>query len=268
MPVRMIAIDLDGTLLHDDMTISAYSRRVIRKAMQKGYEIVVATGRMWDSARAKAEMLQLGNVPLICYTGAWIMMSETGEPVRQEGLSPELASAILIESRKQGWQATSFIDDRIYMDKPNGTEEKYQKYRSKKPMYIGEDFYCPTKPVTRIVFADPSPEKRMDIRKGIEKRFGSEVDVVFPGDDFIDVHKKGVNKAAAVQFLCKQKGISPKEVMAFGNTENDVPLLRMAGFSYAVSNADEVAKKAARFLCPSNEEDGVAKVIDEMLLEK
>ena len=55
MTIRLIAIDLDGTLLHDDMTISDYSRKVIRKAMERGYEIVVATGRMWDSARKKAE---------------------------------------------------------------------------------------------------------------------------------------------------------------------------------------------------------------------
>ena len=76
MSIRMIAIDLDGTLLHDDMTISAYSREVIQRAIQKGYEIVVATGRMWDSARSKVALLRLGNVPVICYTGAWIMWSE------------------------------------------------------------------------------------------------------------------------------------------------------------------------------------------------
>ena len=81
MSIRMIAIDLDGTLLHDDMTISAYSREVIQKAIQKGYEIVVATGRMWDSARSKVALLRLGNVPVICYTGAWIMWSETGGAV-------------------------------------------------------------------------------------------------------------------------------------------------------------------------------------------
>lgn len=83
----------------------------------------------------------------------------------------------------------------------------------------------------------------MAIRQVVEDKFSGLVDVVFPGDDFVDVHKKGVNKGAAVRFLCDQKGISPDEVMAFGNTENDVPLLRMAGLSYAVSNADEVAKK-------------------------
>ena len=72
MSIRMIAIDLDGTLLHDDMTISDYSREVIQKAMKKGYQIVVATGRMWDSAKSKVARLHLGNVPVICYTGAWI----------------------------------------------------------------------------------------------------------------------------------------------------------------------------------------------------
>lgn len=266
MAVRLIAIDLDGTLLHDDMTISDYSRNVIKKAQAQGYEIVVATGRMWDSARKKAETLHLGNVPLICYTGAWIMMSETGEPVRQDGLFPDLASKILLESKRRGWNATSFMDDVIYMDKPNGTEEKYQKYRSKKPVYIGGEFYHPDKLVTRIVFADPSLEKRLAIRQVVEEKFKGQVDVVFPGDDFVDVHKKGINKAAAVRFLCDKKGITPEEVMAFGNTENDVPLLQMAGLSYAVSNADEVAKEAARAICPSNEEDGVAKTIEKVLL--
>lgn len=74
--------------------------------------------------------------------------------------------------------------------------------------------------------------------------------MVFPGDDFVDIHKKGVNKAAAVRFLCEKKGIRAYEIMAFGNTENDVPLLKMAGFSYAVSNADEVAKKQPASAAP------------------
>ena len=265
MSIRMIAIDLDGTLLHDDMSISDYSRQVIRRASDAGYRIVVATGRMWDSAQKKVRSLDLGNVPLICYTGAWVMMSETGEPLLQQGLDPKLASEILLESKRQGWQATSFMDDLIYMDAPNGTEVKYAKYRSKKPIFVGDDFYHPEKLVTRIVFADPSPEKRDAIRRVVEEKFGDKVDVVFPGDDFVDVHKKGVNKAEAVRFLCEKEGIGADEVMAFGNTENDVPLLKMAGLSYAVANADEVAKKAASHLCLSNEEDGVAKEIEKLL---
>lgn len=70
MSIRMMAIDLDGTLLHDDMTISSYSRDVIKKASEEGFKVVIATGRMCNSARKKMEVLELGNVPVVCYTGA------------------------------------------------------------------------------------------------------------------------------------------------------------------------------------------------------
>ena len=265
MSIRMIAIDLDGTLLHDDMTISAYSRSVIRRALAGGFKIVVATGRMWDSAKIKVDLLDLGNVPVICYTGSWIMMSETGEPVLQQGLDPELASRILYFAKEKGWGTTIFMNDQIYMEKPDGTEIKYQKYRSKKPQFLGDQFFHPHRLVTRVIFADPVIEKRMIIRKAIEEKFGNEVDIVFPGDDFVDVHKKGVNKAQAVRYLCEKEGIGPQEILAFGNTENDVPLLRYAGHSFAVANADKVAKEAAKGICLSNEEDGVAKEIEKLL---
>lgn len=265
MSIRMIAIDLDGTLLHDDMTISAYSREVIRKTIQKGYQIVVATGRMWDSAKSKVALLHLGNVPVICYTGAWIMWSKTGEPIRQDGLPADLASRVMLSAKEMGWDATAFWDNHIYMERPNGSEAKYQKYRTQKPQYLGEAFYHPPMTVTRVVFADAREEERSRIRAFLESRFGEEITVVYPGDDFVDVHKKGIDKASALSFLAKRRGIRPEEIMAFGNTENDVPMLRYAGVSYAVANADAIAKEAAGRICASNEEDGVAKVIAELV---
>lgn len=268
MSIRMIAIDLDGTLLHDDMTISETSRQVIHQAMLQGYRIVIATGRMWDSAKPKVDQLHLGNVPVICYTGAWIMMSETGEALWQDGIDPTLARAIFLEGKSFGWDATGFWDGHIYMEKPNGTEEKYQKYRTQKPIYLGEKFFHPTKKVTRIVFADPDIRNRENLRKHLEYIFAGQIDVIFPGDDFVDIHKKGTNKAKALSFLMEKEHIQPEEVMAFGNTENDVPMLQLAGISYAVANADEIAKKAATHICPSNEEDGVAKVIGELVARK
>lgn len=84
-------------------------------------------------------------------------------------------------------------------------------------------------------------------------------------DNFVDMHKSGINKATAVKYLADQAGISSSEIMAFGNTENDVPLLRMAGESYAVANADKIALDAAKAVCASNEEDGVAHMIEKLL---
>lgn len=268
MSIRMIAIDLDGTLLHDDMTISERARQVIHQAMIQGYRIVIATGRMWDSAKPKVDQLALGNVPVICYTGAWIMMSETGKPVWQDGIDPDLASAIFREGKSMGWDATGFWDGHIYMEKPNGTEAKYQKYRTQKPIYLGDEFFHPAQKVTRIVFADPDLAIRETMRKHLENTFGDQIDVIFPGDDFVDIHKKGINKAKALSYLMEQEHIRPEEVMAFGNTENDVPMLRLAGISYAVANADEIAKEAATHICASNEEDGVAEVIEKLVASR
>lgn len=264
MKIRLAAIDLDGTLLHDDMSISERSKRAVRKAMESGIRIVVATGRMWRSAQIQTDFLGLGNVPVVCYTGSWIKMSESGETLLEEGLDPGLASEILQEGRKQGWHATFFAEDRIYMDKPDGTEEKYKKYRAVFPEFIGDAFYFPKQPVTRVVFSEPDEEKRAAMRKVLDEKFGERADIVYPGDDFIDLHKKGVSKASAVSFLMRKWGIRPEETAAFGNTENDVPLLQLAHFSYAVANAEPIAKEAAKYICGSNEEDGVAEVLEKL----
>lgn len=267
MKIKMAAIDLDGTLLHNDMSISEYSKEIIHEMENRGVKIVVATGRMFDSARPMAEALGLSDTPLICYTGAWVMMSHTGTPILQEGVDIPVAEKILAIARERNWLVHTFFDDYIYLPEPSETEEKYQKYRTKKVQYLGESFYHPEKKPTRLIFASESFLVRNEIRRTIESFFSHEVETVFPGDDFVDVHKKGINKGWAIQRLCRMWQISEDQVVAFGNTENDVSMLRRAGVSYAVANADQIAKDAATYICDSNENDGVAKILEQYLKE-
>lgn len=266
MKIKMAAIDLDGTLLHDDMSISDYTKDIVRQAERKGIRIVLATGRMFDSAQPKAEELGLADAPLICYTGAWIMMSRSGKPLFRDGIDISVAERILSIAKAKGWLVHTFYDDQIYLPMPSETEAKYKKYRAKAVQYLGEDFYRPVKKPTRLIFADESESVRKEIRRVIEAQFSSEVEVVFPGDDFVDVHRKGVSKGTALQKLCEMWNIAPAEIIAFGNTENDVSMLELAGVSYAVENADEAARLAAQHICESNENDGVAKVLETYLI--
>ena len=115
MKIKMAAIDLDGTLLHDDMSLSDFSKDIIRKAEHRGIRIVLATGRMFDAARPKAEELGLSDTPLICYTGAWIMMSRSGRPIWQDGVDISVAEKILLTAREKGWLVHTFFDDQIYL---------------------------------------------------------------------------------------------------------------------------------------------------------
>ena len=167
MKIKMAAIDLDGTLLRDDMSISDYSKDIIRKAERRGIRIVLATGRMFDAARPKAEELGLSDTPLICYTGAWIMMSRSGRPIWQDGIDISVAEKILLTAREKGWLVHTFFDDQVYLPEPDKTEAKYKKYRTKAVAYLGDTFYHPKKKPTRLIFADGSEAVRREIRRVI-----------------------------------------------------------------------------------------------------
>lgn len=267
MQIKLAAIDLDGTLLRNDMTISDYSKNVIQKIAKQGVHVVIATGRMFDSAQEKANQLALGDIPLICYTGAWIMFSQSGRALIQEGITAETTKKILAIARENHWLAHTFYNDQIYLPAPHPSEEIYQKYRSKKVKYLGEKFYHPEEKSTRIIFASLYESVRYQIRERMEKSFGEEIEVVFPGDDFVDVHKKGIDKGWALSRLCKWWNLSKEGVVSFGNTENDISMMKFSGQSWAVSNADKVALLAADHICGSNENDGVARVLESLFIK-
>lgn len=267
MHLQLVAIDLDGTLLHEDMSISEYSKWVIREATAR-IRIVIATGRMFDSARAKVQLLGLGDVPVICYTGALIGLAESGIVLHHEGLPMDTAKKILEDSRKYKWTMQSYIDDAIYLPAPAEAEieEKSRRYRSKEVIYAGERFYHPEKEPTRFVLIEESEQKRKEIRSYLQKQYGHMVEMVHPGDVFLNIQKRGVSKGSALGMLGKEWGIPCEAMASFGNTENDVSMLAVTGWSYAVANAEAEAKAAAKVILKrTNEEDGPAHQLAELL---
>lgn len=265
MTPKIAALDLDETLLHSDMTISEYSRNVIRQVQQKGIHVVIATGRMFSSACLKARELDIGNVPVICYTGAWIGLCESGTVLHKDSLPLSEARSVLALARRKGWMIQSYINDVLCLPEEGELEKRYSRYRSKPPVYLGEAFWEPAEAPTRLILIEADPKRRQRIREELSDHFGDAVDMVYPGDDFIDIHKKGVSKASALRILCRQWKIGMGETAAFGNSENDVSMLREAGWSYAVSNAEPAALAAARFHIESNDRDGVARVLETFL---
>lgn len=267
MAIQLAALDLDGTLLHEDMTISDYSRRIIRQAAET-IRIVIATGRMFDSARAKVQPLGLGDVPIICYTGAWIGLAESGTVLHEEGIPLETALAILADSRRYQWTLQSYAEDEIYLPEPLSPdrEARLRRYRSKGIIPLGEVFYHPVQAPTRFVIVEESPRKRQAIRDYLEAQYGDVVEMVHPGDMFLNVQKKGVTKGSALCRLGREWHIAPEEMVSFGNTENDASMLALTGWSYAVANAEPEAKGAAKaVLTRTNDEDGPARQLAALL---
>lgn len=267
MAIKLAAIDLDGTLLRDDMTVSEYTREIVGRVAERGIRIVVATGRMFDSARAKAQLLGLPDMPVICYTGAWAGMSESGKLLWKDGLSKETAWKILADGKARGWLMQSYIDDDIFLAEESPLESMCRKFRAKQAKFIGDAFYTPAEGPTRIIIIEPDETKRDEMRAYLETKYGDDCEMVHPGDFFLDIHKRGVSKANALAHLAKVWGIEADEMVSFGNTENDVSMLTFTGMSYAVGNAEAPAKKAAKeILTRTNNEDAVAHQLEKLFL--
>ena len=91
--IKLIAIDLDDTLLHDDISVSDYTKKVLKSAMDKGVKIVIATGRMFQAARPWGQAIGLGDVPMICYTGSMTGLCERGKVLRDVRITERISSA-------------------------------------------------------------------------------------------------------------------------------------------------------------------------------
>lgn len=265
--IKLIAIDLDDTLLHDDISVSDYSKKVLKSAMDRGVKIVIATGRMFQAARPWGQAIGLGDVPMICYTGSMTGLCESGKVLRDVRIDYDLALEILSVIRKHGWYAHTYIDDELYVPFRDERTDAYEKQCGVKAHVAGDDFYTPKKAPTKILVCDYDMEVMKEIESVLRTGYADKVGQVKSKPFFFEMNNKECSKGNAVKALAESYGIEPSEIMAFGNGNNDASMLRMAGSSFAVANASPSAKEAAKGLTDSNNEDGVAKAIARYVLE-
>ena len=264
--IKMIAIDLDDTLLRDDISISDYTKETLQKAMAKGVKIVIATGRMFQAARPWGKAIGLGDVPMICYTGSLTGLCESGKLIRNVRVEKETALDILQTIKDHGWYAQTYIDDNLYVDTKNEWTRNYEKQCGVTAEAIGETFYHPEKGPTKILVCEYDLEKMKHIESVLKEKYGSLVNQVKSKPYFFEMNNKECSKGKAVLSLAEEWGIKADEIMTFGNGNNDVSMLSMTPWGFAVANATTSAKEAAAHETASNNEDGVAKAVEKYVL--
>lgn len=264
--IKMIAIDLDDTLLRDDISLSDYTKKTLQKAMAKGVKIVIATGRMFQAARPWGKAIGLGDVPMICYTGSLTGLCESGTLLRDVRIEKEMAWDILQTIKEHGWYAQTYIDDILYVEKRNEWTVNYEKQCGVTAVEAGEDFYHPKKCPTKILVCECDPEKMKTIEQVLKEKYSAQVNQVKSKPYFFEMNSKECSKGKAVRALAKEWGIALDEIMTFGNGNNDISMLSMTPWGFAVANATTGAKKAAAHETTSNNEDGVAKAVEKYVL--
>ena len=273
MPVKLIACDLDGTLLGaDHITVSERNKKVLFEAHEKGIKLAVATGRTLSVIYNVID--QLPFLDYVIYSnGAAVCDLKTAKTVYEDYMPAETVLDIFkflsrfpayFEFYQDGKQHSQNGREKYFtgMDLP---QEFLDSYAASTIMH-DDIMTLADKNVEKINLFYFGGEYYDEIKNYLFSHSG--IDCTSPVSGDIEMTAKGVDKAKALEGLCSELGIDSSEVMAFGDADNDLGMLEFAGYGTAMKNAAQICKNKAKYVTLTNEEDGVAAFVERYALGK
>lgn len=240
--VKLIALDMDGTLLTSEHQVTPYTEEVIAKALEKGIQVVLSTGRWLNSCYPYAEKLKLQSYLVTANGGEiWTVKKELVDQHLMDPAKMEKLWNLGIETGVGMWMIST---DGVYRETPP------------------EDFYAHN----WLKFGCESFDKeKLDVMVK-ELSYSDDLELTNSLPTNVEANPKGVSKASALELVCDKLGITMQNVMAVGDSLNDMKMIQQAGIGVAMGNAQDAIKQAADFVTDTNNQDGVAKAIERFAL--
>jgi Cof subfamily protein (haloacid dehalogenase superfamily) len=259
--IRLVASDLDGTLLRPDETVSDRTRSALAAAREAGITVVLVTGRPPRSLAPIAERIGLGGIA-ICANGAVIWDLDSATMVDYSPLAADVA-ARLVGALRQAIPGARFA---VELERGFGREAGWADAELlPSPDALEADaLELITGPVTKLLVRHPTLPFE-EVAERARGAVGGDAVVTWAGLRVVEISAAGVTKAFALARLCRRLGIAASEVVAVGDMPNDLPMLEWAGASVAVANADQAVLDAADEVTASNTDDGVARVLERLV---
>ncbi len=267
---RLVAIDLDGTLIGEDLKISDVDRAAIERATTSGIEVCIATGRLFSAAKPFAEELGLSGF-LIPLNGAAVFEILTGEMVRAVPLDVRIAREALDALRVKRFRVQLYFGDRLYLDGMDERTEEYLRLARIEPVIV------PDLRELLLGRAPPEPGPMKVLGIGAEAdvlgqvaelgaMLGSKANVFRSLRQYLEVTDPRANKGSALAWVAEQRGLGAAQVAAIGDSDNDAPMLSWASRSYAVAGGTPLAKASAKRVVGATG-SGVAMALADLLAE-
>lgn len=265
MSYKLIALDLDDTLLNEEFTMSQKNRDAIHKAIQKGVTVTLATGRMFRSTLPYAQLLGL-DVPLITYHGALVKTARSQEEIFHCPVPLDIALEIIDYTEERGNHLNIYVNDHLFVREENEMIRLYVSIADVDFKAVGslKDFLKdgPTK-ITMITTEEDTLRGYWDL---FSKKYQTTLHVVPSKPYFLEITNVRATKGQALKALASTLGVEREEIIAIGDSYNDIDMIEYAGIGAAVENAREDVKKVADYITSSNVADGVAQVINKFIL--
>ena len=278
MPVRLIAVDIDGTLLNSRWEVSPANREAIAEATRRGIEVALVTGRRFDFALPVAQQIP-SPLTMIVNNGALVCSKEGHTHVRH--LLPMATARRVLQSTQPWREGTAVVFDRpqanqVVLEKIDWEDATRGGYYTRNRKFLAESQpleACLTEDPIQVMFTGPvAPMREVDktLRSVTFAEDFSLAVTVYEDRDFamIDVLHPSVSKGAALAEWAGLRGYSPAEILAIGDNHNDLEMLSFAGIPVVMENGVPELKARGWHVTRSNDEDGVAAAIAHFALRE
>jgi Cof subfamily protein (haloacid dehalogenase superfamily) len=264
MQYKLIAVDIDGTLLNSEGIITEKTREAIQRAVAKGAIFSICTGRPIQGVEGFNSLLNLDS-PFITYNGAMIVMGKSKEILFEQSLSPEVARNIIRIGKELETTMIIWSNNKLYVYEINDKTNYYNRVLKVDPIVIEDEEEILQNGVTKILwYDDPKNLEAYQVRLKEELKDSCNFHTSQP--IYLEFVDKNISKATAMEKIGEHFGIKREEMIAIGDGFNDLAMIEYAGLGVAMGNAPQAIKDRANYVTLSNDEDGIAHVLDKFVM--
>ncbi|QVL36305.1 Cof-type HAD-IIB family hydrolase [Aminirod propionatiphilus] len=265
MTIRLVAADLDDTLLDSAGTLRPRTLEAIEACRRRGVVVTVASGRMFRSI-APYGALMGDNLTLIAYNGGLIREAASGRTLRHRTVEAGLAAEVRALCRRRGWYVQTYIDDELYVESRDDDRARaYEKLAAIEAIPLGDAYWDLDGEPTKMLLIDDATAM-VSIAEEMRSRFAGRLSLPRSKPGYLEVVPLDVDKGRALAFLARSMGLGREEVMAIGDGENDLTMIEWAGLGVAMANGSPLARERAAIVTASNDDDGVALALERHVL--
>ncbi len=264
MQYKLLVLDLDGTLTNSKKEISERTKATLLKVQQKGVKIVLASGRPTYGIVPLAEELELAKYGgyILSFNGGTIINWQTKEVIHESALNTDKLPVLHEIAQNNKVDIISYENESIISENTDNEYIQYEASLNKMPIKKVDSFTEALKiPVPKCLMVG-NPEILIRLEQDMKEQFNREMNIYRSEPFFLELNPLNIDKAQSLQILLDYTGHTREEMLACGDGFNDLTMIEFAGFGVAMANAQEQVKQVSDFVTLSNDEDGVAHVVE------
>lgn len=268
MDYKLLVLDIDGTLTNSKKEITPRTRAALQKAQEKGVKVVLASGRPTYGIMPVAKELELARFGgyILSFNGGRIINAQTGEAIYQKTLPPEMPALLYDLSKEYKTNIMTYLDQTVITPKKDDKYVELESRINQMEVRQVEDFKSFVNfPVTKCLMVEDG-DYLAQVEQKVKARLGDTLSVLRSEPFFLEIMPKNIDKAYSLGKLLEHLDLTKEQMIACGDGFNDRSMIEFAGLGVAMANAQEPVKAAADYITVSNDEDGVAAVVERFIL--